>query len=219
MIDKNVNFMSLGEILKEIQEELVKKDEARQEIQTAMRKAGRLSKQAIFTVHKDKLEDAKNMLKEAERIFANLNDLSRSYPELLYMGTVDSAFQEYAEACVFLGLVKDRHFVGSKEIKVQTASYVLGLSDVIGELRRRALNFLRKGKTGKAEECLELMETIYMALVDLDEVQFLIPGLRRKCDIARRVIEATRGDVTLEVRRSSLENSIRELKKSLGAKR
>jgi len=46
-----------------------------------------------------------------------------------------------------------------------------------------------------------------------------VPGLRRKCDVARRIIETTRGDVTVEVRRSSLERSIKGLEKILGRKR
>lgn len=209
----------MGETFKEIQEELVKKDEARQEIQTAMRRATRLSKQAIFLIHKAKLEEAKGMLREAEGIFANLSNLSRSYPDLSYMGTVESAFEEYAEACLFLGLVKDGRFIGLKEINVPMPSYLLGLADVIGEFRRRALDFLRMGETGKAEECLEIMETIYAELMNLDEIHFLVSGIRRKCDVARRVIEATRGDVTIDVGRALLENSIRELKKSLETER
>jgi predicted translin family RNA/ssDNA-binding protein len=52
----------------------------------------------------------------------------------------------------------------------------------------------------------------------MDDVYFLIPGLRRKCDIARRIIEATRGDVTLDSRRSSLENAIERLAKALETK-
>ena len=95
--------------------------------------------------------------------------------------------------------------------------YVLGLGDVVGELRRRALDFLRKGDAVKAEENLELMETVYVELTNLDDVQILVSGLRRKCDVARRVIEATRGDITIEVRRSQLEKSIKSLEKTLKA--
>jgi predicted translin family RNA/ssDNA-binding protein len=62
------------------------------------------------------------------------------------------------------------------------------------------------------------MEAMYMELINLDEIQYLAPGLRRKCDVARRVIEATRGDITTEVRRNMLENSITELKKTLEKK-
>jgi len=211
--------MSLRETLKEIQDKLVRKDEARQEIQTAMRKAGRLSKQAIFAIHKSKLKEAESMLGEAEGIFAKLNNLSGSYADLSHMGIVDSAFQEYTEARVLFSLAKEGRFIGFKEINVPPASYVLGLVDVIGELRRRTLDFLRHGKTKKAVECLELMETIYVGLMDFDEVPFLVSGLRRKCDIARRVIEATRGDITIEVRRTALENSIKGLRKTLEVKR
>ena len=38
----------------------------------------------------------------------------------------------------------------------------------------------------------------------------LVPGLRHKSDIARRIIEATRGDVTLEIRRKSLEDYLKK---------
>jgi translin len=219
MFDLNVSSMPLAETLKEIEEELLEKDQACQEIQTAVRKARRLSKRAIFLIHKDELDEAEKTLREAKGSFAELNDLSRSFPDLIYMGSVDSAFQEYAEAQILLGLVKERRFVDYEEINVPAVSYVLGLADVIGEVRRRTLDSLKKGETEKAEECLDLMETIFAELINLDDIQFLIKGLRRKCDIGRRVIEATRGDVTVAVRRSLLEDSIKELKKTLEAKR
>ena len=57
------------------------------------------------------------------------------------------------------------------------------------------------------------MERIYVEITAMDDAYLLVPGLRRKCDIARGVIETTRGDVTMEARRSSLECSIEELKK------
>jgi predicted translin family RNA/ssDNA-binding protein len=44
----------------------------------------------------------------------------------------------------------------------------------------------------------------------LDEAYMLVPGLRHKSDTARRIIENTRGDVTLEVRRKSLEDYLKK---------
>jgi predicted translin family RNA/ssDNA-binding protein len=41
----------------------------------------------------------------------------------------------------------------------------------------------------------------------------LIPGLRRKCDTGRRIIEATRGDVTQEIRRNTLEQYLKSFEK------
>lgn len=210
-----MDAMSLREFLKKVEEEVKRKDEARQEIQAAMRKATRLSKQAIFLIHKERLEEAEEALKRAEEFFKKLEEVSKDDPELVYSGIVDAAFQEYSEARILLGLVRDGRFVGFEEIGVPTISYVLGLADVIGELRRRALDSIRRNKIEVAEDSLELMETIYSELIGLDEAHFLIHGLRKKCDIARRIIEATRGDVTMEARRITLERSIRELKDAL----
>jgi predicted translin family RNA/ssDNA-binding protein len=53
----------------------------------------------------------------------------------------------------------------------------------------------------------------------MDEAYMLVPGLRRKCDIARRIIEATRGDITQEVRRKVLENHLKRLEQPLRRKR
>jgi predicted translin family RNA/ssDNA-binding protein len=63
------------------------------------------------------------------------------------------------------------------------------------------------------------MEQIYVELMSMNEGYMLVPGLRRKCDVARRIIEATRGDVTIEARRDSLEQSIKKLEKIFGRKR
>ena len=91
-----------------------------------------------------------------------------------------------------------------------SVDYVLGLADVIGEYRRLALDNLREGEVKKGEECLEIMDQVFIQLLALDEAYMLVPGLRHKSDIARRIIEATRGDVTLEIRRKSLEDYLKK---------
>ena len=207
--------MSLKDALEKIQEEILKKDEIRQEIQNIVRKTTRLSKQAIFLTHKDRIEDAENLLKEASANLSKLNEISKTYPDLYYSGLVNSAFEEYAEANLFLKIISEGKFVDPREIGVPSESYVLGLADVIGELRRRSLDLIRKGNVKDAEKCLEIMETIYAEIISHDDLLILISGLRRKCDIARRVIEATRGDVTVEIRRSMLNNAMKDLQKIL----
>lgn len=207
--------MSLREFLKKVEEEVKRRDEVRQEVQTAMRKATRLSKQAIFLIHKERLEEAEKTLEKAENLFKTLEEASKKSPDLAYSGIVDAAFQEYSEAHILLRLVREGRFVGFDEIGVPMVSYVLGLADVIGELRRRALDSIRRNKIETAESSLELMETIYSELIGMDEAFFLIHGLRKKCDIARRIIEATRGDIAIEARRINLERSIRELKDAI----
>ena len=132
---------------------------------------------------------------------------------MVYSGLVDAAFQEYAEARTLLSLVEENRFVSPEEISVNSVAFVLGLADVIGELRRRALDSLRKEDVKTAEACLHLMEEIYVELMAMDEAYMLVPGLRRKSDVARHIIETTRGDITIESRRSSLEQSMKSLEK------
>jgi len=184
-----------------------------------MRRATRLSKQAILFVHQERFDEAKQLLKEASELLTKLDEISKNHPELIYSGLVNAAFEEHVEAHTLLTLIKEERFISPEELNVPSVSYVLGLSDVIGELRRRTLDSLRKGDVETAEKCMQTMEQIYVELTAMDDAYFLVSGLRRKCDVTRRVIEATRGDLTIEARRSSLEHSIKELEKNIGRKR
>lgn len=213
-----MNLLSLKKLLDKVREELKQKEEVKEEIQKNMRKATRLSKQAILLIHHGRFEEAKKSLKETDKLFAILTKLAKKHPELFYSGLVDAAFQEYAEAQILLSLVKEKQFVGPEELNIPSIDYVLGLADVIGELRRRALDMLRKDDVKTAEKCLEMMEEIFDELMAMDDAYMLVPGLRRKCDIARHVIETTRGEITIEARRASLERSIRKLEKVITKK-
>ena len=211
--------MSLKSLLEKIQEELKKRDEIKEEVQKDMRKATRLSKQSILFIHQERFEDAKKLLNEASNLLVKLHKISKDHPDLAYSGLVNAAYEEYTEAHTLLMLIKENRFPNPKKLGVPSISYVLGLGDVIGELRRRALDALRKGDVKLAEDTLLLMEEIYVELMSMDDAFLIVPGLRRKCDVARRIIESTRGDVTIEARRSSLEQSIQELKKIVVRKR
>jgi translin len=174
-----------------------------------MLKVTSLSKQAILLIHRKKYSEAEKMLAEAKEKISSLQEIAKEYPEIIYGGMFSAALQEYSEANIFLTLIKESRFVTPDEINVPSVDYVLGLADVIGEYRRLALDNLREGEVKKGEECLEIMDQVFIQLLALDEAYMLVPGLRHKSDIARRIIESTRGDITLEVRRKSLEDQLK----------
>jgi translin len=213
------NLATLKTILKEAKKELTQKDEARENAQQSMRKATSLSKQAILLIHRKKHKEAKKLIENSKEIISRLQALAKEYPVIIYSGMFSAALQEYAEANIFLGLIQNSRFVTPKEINVPSVDYVLGLADVVGEYRRLTLDALREGNAEKGEECLKTMDEIYIELMAMDEAYMLVPGLRRKCDIARRIIESTRGDVTQEVRRKSLENYLKQFERAQGRKR
>ena len=205
---------ALKSILKEVKEELTQKNGVRENAQKNMRKATSLSKQSILLIHQKKFEKAKLSIENAKEIISKLQGSAKEYPYIIYSGMFSSTLQEYAEANIFQGLIQETRFVTPNEINVPAVDYVLGLADVIGEYRRLVLDILREGEAEKGEACLQTMEEIYIALMAMDEAYMLVHGLRRKCDVARRIIETTRGDITQEMRRKSLENYLKQFEKS-----
>ena len=210
---------TLKAVLEKVKKELMDKDKIREETHESMRKATSLSKQSILLVHRKKQEEAEKLLASAKEKIANLQNIAEEYPEIIYGGMLSAALQEYSEAHIFLTLIKEARFISPDEINVPSVDYVLGLADVIGEYRRLSLDALREGDAKKGEECLETMDEIFMELMALEEAYILVPGLRRKTDVARRIIEATRGDVTQEVRRKSLEDYLKRFETAQPKKR
>jgi len=201
--------LTLKTILKEVKKELMQKDKVRENAQQSMRKATSLSKQAILFIHQRRHEEAKKIVEHVKEIIFRLQTLAKDNPDIVYSGMFSAALQEYAEANIILELIQNSRFVTPDELNVPSADYVLGLADVVGEYRRLALDALREGDAEKGEECLKTMDKIYVELMVMDEAYMLVPGLRRKCDVARRIIESTRGDVTQEMRRQALENYLK----------
>ncbi len=211
--------MTLKTILKEVKKELMQKDEGRENAHQSMRKITSLSKQAILFIHQKRHKEAKKLIENSKKIICRLQTLAEENPDVIYSGMFSAALQEYAEANIFLGLIQNSRFVTPTEINVPSVDYVLGLADVVGEYRRLTLDALREGDAEKGEECLKTMDEIYIELMAMDEAYMLVPGLRRKCDVARKIIESTRGDVTQEVRRKALENYLKRFERARERKR
>ena len=206
--------MTLRDILDEVKRELTEKERTREVAHEDMRKATNFSKQSILRHHQKKLEEAEKLIEKAKELILRLHAMAKEYPSIIYGGMFSAALQEYSEAAIFLTLAKETRFATPKELGVPSADYVLGLADVIGEYRRLALDALRVGDAERGDECLKTMDEIYLELTALDEAYMLVPGLRRKCDVARRIIETTRGDVTQEVRRKTLEDYLKRFEET-----
>jgi translin len=204
---------TLKTVLSEARKELMNKDKVRETTYGDLRKATSLSKQAILLIHQRRLKEAEKFIEKARKTISRVNDLSATHPSIIYCGLYSAALQEYSEANIFFKLVQESRFITPKEIDVTSNDYVLGLADVIGECRRSALDALREGDTKKGEQYLRTMDQIYIELMAMDESYMLVPGLRRKCDVARKIIEITRGDVTQDIRRNELEKHLRQFEK------
>lgn len=208
-------MISKGDI-ERIQSELISYDKARERLQIVTRNATRLCSWAIVQVHRGKLSQASKTLAEAKSALEELDDLLSAHAELPQFGQVLVAFQEYAEAKLLFQMKKTGKLASLKEVGTSSTAYVLGLLDFVGELRRMTLDALRRGSADEAQRLLSTMEQVHEDLMGLDRTSIL-PNFRRKLDAARRILEATRGDLATDLRRISLEKALRSVERKLNS--
>jgi translin len=154
------------------------------------------------------LEEAAAHLNSAREIVISLkNDLS-DFPDLFNAGYTQDAIKEFAEANITVALVRNEDLPSPEDLKVEYATYLNGLAEAAGELRRRCLDILRQGYSQEAERLLTCMDDIYGVLVTMDYPDAITSGLRRQTDLVRGVTERTRGDLTLSIREEQLKQTM-----------
>ena len=148
--------------------EIEKQDSEREEVILKSREVLRLSKQLIYSVHRNDINDilAGKLKKEALK----MKPMSGAY---------NDAMQEYAEAMCFYGLAKHKRLLTRNELKIDAESYLRGLCDLTGELVRKAINSSIKGDYKEAGNIREFVSELYGELIKFN---FRNGELRRKFD-------------------------------------
>jgi len=203
---------NLDEIAVGLQEELDEKDTVREIAIKSARVIIRLSGSAVHSIHGG--EDATQMLTTALDEAARLKSLLEIHPDIWTSGLVSDALQEMTEAALVHSISMGEDLPTPQDLGVPPAPYLLGLADTIGEVRRFALISLREGELRDAIAYLDIMEEMFLVLMRFDYPQALV-AIRRKQDIARSLVEKTRGEVTLAVSSRRLQDKIDELKDKL----
>lgn len=200
----------------EIREKFDIQTAAREKALSVSRSLIRQCALAIRAVHRDDLDVMQEHLLEAKTLANTLKTNLADHPDLYFTGYTQDALKEYVEAKVTCALIKNEPLVMPDELDVPHATYMKGLAEVVGELRRRTLDELRNGYSEETERLLTHMDEIYAVLVTMDYPDAITHGLRRQTDIARSIIERTRGDITFSLRGEHLEKKIIELSTQLG---
>ena len=141
-----------------------------------------------------------------------------SFPDLYFAGYTQDAFKEYAEASITCAIIENRPLPSPEELGLQMSTYLNGLAETTGELRRRCLDILRKGFSPEAERLLATMDEIYSLLVTLDYPDAITDGLRRHTDLVRGIVERTRADLTLSYREERLQQALQKTSDHLADK-
>ncbi len=196
---------NLDEVISEIEVRLDEKDEVRELAIKSSRTIARLAGAAIQGMHRG--EESAAVLQETHEEVAKLRSLLDGHPDLIHAGFVENAMQEACEAFLVHAIVEGSKLPTPKECGVTDTAYLLGLGDVVGELRRFALTELRDGDVAAASHSLERMERILDSLMRFDYPTALV-ALKRKQDVARSLIEKTRGEVAVAARSHELSKKL-----------
>jgi translin len=179
-----------------IRARFVARHDAREIGLAASRDAIRAAANAIRAVHRDERDRADTLIEDARASLAIATDACEPFPTILHAGFVVDAAKEVAEAVLTRAAVTGAPLEGPAEVGVDDVSWLHGLAETVGELRRACLDRVRRGELDDAERMLALMQEILSTLVTIDVPDGLTRGLRRATDGARAITERTRGDLT-----------------------
>ena len=206
----------LEQIAERIHQSFVARTAARDHALAQARTLIRHCANAIRAVHRDEIDLADENLASARQLALEMKENLAVYPDLYHAGYTQDALKEFAEASIVYTLIfQDGRLPDPEELGLEYATYLQGLAEAAGELRRRCLDILRHGHSEQAEKLLTYMDDIYAVLITMDYPDAITGGLRRLTDLVRGVTERTRGDMTISLRQEQLENSLRSLQERL----
>jgi translin len=168
----------------------------------------------IISIHIRKMKEAEQELSRAKSL---LNTLRKSADGSVSRYLI-SPEAEYVEASAVWALVNGKPIPSLKGLGTSSEAYLLGLLDTVGEMKRLVLDSIMNGKLNKAKQYFGVMEELYSICSPLAVYDHVVNGARRKIDVARMLVEDTRGLLTEETRRESVSASMARLERKLDAK-
>jgi translin len=202
---------SMDSVVASITSELEVKQKSRDRALVDSRQIVRHAATCIRALHRGEFDKANESLQQGRAMVAATRAELAEHPDLYWTGYVQDSQKEIAEAYLVAAIVQDRDLPAPRDIGVENAPFLNGLAEAASEMRRYALDRIRKGSDAdmtEAERVLQAMDDIYTALITVDFPDAITGGLRRTTDSLRAVLERTRGDLTLTLRQAELARAL-----------
>jgi translin len=176
--------------INEIEKEILGLQDRKDNVMNVSRELIRLTGKCITMMHTGDMKAAGKMLKEVSLMVKKLekDDAGFEYNS-------QQAYQEYVEAAVLYSILGKRKIPTDKELGVECIPYLLGLLDVMGELKREVMEKLRKDDSETAEEYYNFMVEIHDSLLPLRFSSSLIMDFRKKQDVGRIQLESVSSEL------------------------
>ena len=195
----------LADIGSQAIEQLTVRNRAREQALAISREVIRFSANAIRAVHRGQFDVAQDVVNQAGLRLKETEPMRQQNPEIYFAGFLADARKEFSEANITLAVISGGAIPRSQDLAVDPSSFLNGMADAIGELRRYILDSLRRNSFERCQELMDVMDEMYGILVTVDFPEAVTGGLRRSTDQMRGVLERTRGDLTMALRQHSLE--------------
>lgn len=193
MVDYMMNDPTLSVVIQEVVKEIDQLDKQREELIQVTRKLNRISGKAIAMIVKSKPID--DHVKEANGHMERIVSLMKNLGELTSWSTASAGVEEFVEMRALLAIVNRSNIPTPNELQVPPWTWILGVADVIGELRRMILNHLIDKDYEEVRYLLGSMQMLYEEFAGLDFSKSITGALRKKIDVSRALIERTETDV------------------------
>ncbi|MDP8955795.1 MAG: haloacid dehalogenase [Actinomycetota bacterium] len=200
--------MDLGALSSSSQQRFEEKTAAREKALSASRRSIRASANAIRAIHRRDFEQAGQLMSESRAALDSGKKAVADQLDVYYAGFLQDAQKEYAEAHLTNAVVRGTELPSPDDLEVELAPYLNGMAETIGEARRAILDLLRRGEIAESERILAAMEDMFYVLVSMDFPDAITGNLRRSTDVARGIMERTRGDLSITLVQRNLQDAL-----------
>jgi translin len=207
----NMTLKNVKSSLDKITKSLLEVQDAREFLIKNTREIIILCSKSIISVHIGDMKSAKNNLKQAEALLKKYNKKA-TFDLRRYMIMPE---QEFVEAASLIAIVEKKEIPSEKILGVMPESYVLGLMDCVGELKRMIFDKIRIGDIDDASRIFEIMENLYLYLYPFSMYDKVLKEARRKIDVDRILVDDVRGAITEEKRRSELIKALSKVQNKI----
>ena len=200
--------MDLGALSSSFQRRFEEKTAAREKALSASRRSIRASANAIRAIHRRDFEQAEQLMSDSRAALEMGKEALADHLDVYHAGFLQDAQKEYAEARLTNAVVQSTELPSPDDLEVEVAPYLNGMAETIGEARRAILDLLRRGEVTESERILIAMEDMFYVLVSMDYPDAITGNLRRSTDVARGIMERTRGDLSITLVQRNLQDAL-----------
>jgi predicted translin family RNA/ssDNA-binding protein len=150
-----------------IKKDLISLSKGRIEVMKQSRDVVKTSKKLIYAIHRDDMAAARKYLKEIRDMRVSLEKISKD-ERLRSYGPYRNAIQEYVEAICYYFIIACDKIPAREELGAETETYLMGLSDLTGELMRKGIKEMIAERPEKTQKMRNIVDEIYGLIIDLD---------------------------------------------------